>query len=163
MRAFFVFATLVGGIFVQFFFHRYLSLGSASPDAFLLLTVATGFACGPVMGQVVGFLWGLLADASGTQLFGLSALTLTIAGFIAGLLRRRVASERMTGQLVVGLVATLYQAITTFFFLSTFESAGRINGTVLAVEAVLNVVFVPWIFIGMERWIDICGIEREHV
>ncbi len=163
MRAFFFIFTLAGGIFLQFFFHRYLSLGSAAPDAFLLLTVATGFTCGPVMGQVMGFVWGLIADTSGTQLFGLSALILTMAGFVSGLLRRRVASERMTGQLVVGLVATIYQALASFFFLSTFESAGRLNPLVLIVEAVLNVVFVPWIFIGMERWLDLWNIEREHI
>ena len=163
MRVFFVVATLIFGVFAQLFCHRYLSLGSAAPDAFLLLTVAFGFACGPVMGQVLGFLWGLIADTSGTQLFGMSALMLTLAGFTAGALRRRVATERMTGQLVVGLVATVYRALASSFLLSTFEASGRLNLFVLIVEAILNVVFVTWIFIGVERWLDLWGVEREHV
>ncbi len=163
MRFLFVLFTLLAGIFVQFFFHRYLSIGSAAPDAFLLLTVASGFACGPVMGQILGFIWGLIADTSGTQLFGMSSLILTFAGFLAGALRRRVAAERLTGQLVVGLVATVYQALASSFLLSTFEASGRLNILVLVVEAVLNVVFVAWVFIGIDRWLDFWGIEREHV
>ena len=162
-RSFFVLFTLFLGILVEFFFHHYLSIGSAAPDAFLLLTMAFGFGSGPVMGQTLGFLWGLVADASGTELFGMSALVLTIAGFAAGTLRRRVASERLTGQLVIALTATVYQALMSSFLLSSFESAGRINFGSLLVEIVLNAVFVPWIFIAVDKWLDAWAVEREHI
>lgn len=162
-RFLFVITTLFAGVFLQHFFNRYLSIGGAAPDAFLLLTVAFGFVCGPVLGQVVGFLWGLVADSSGTELFGMSPFVFTVAGFVAGALRRRVASERLTGQLVVGLAATVYQALAVSFLLSTFESAGRLDGIKLLIEAVLNVLFVPWLFLGAERWLDLWGIEREHI
>jgi rod shape-determining protein MreD len=159
----FVAATLFAGALCHFFCQRYLSVSSAAPDVLLLLTAANGFACGPVMGQLLGFSWGIIADATGTELFGISAFTLALVGFLAGALRRRVASERVTAQLVIGGVATVAQALVTRTLLSAFESAGRGSLFEFIVEIGLNVVFVPWVFLATERWLDIWSVEREHV
>lgn len=162
-RFVFVAATLALGAVAQFFCQRYLSLSNAVPDVFLLLTAAHGFACGPMMGQMLGFFWGMIGDSTGTEAFGLSAFNLTAVGFMAGVLRRRVASERVTAQLVIGLVATLAQAILALALLSVFDSAMRIRLLDVIVESVMNVVFVPWVFLATERWLDVWSVEREHV
>jgi rod shape-determining protein MreD len=159
----FVVATLLVGALTHFFCQRYLSIANAAPDVFLLLTAATGFAGGPLMGQLLGFGWGLIADSTGTELFGMSAFTLAAVGFLAGALRRRVASERITAQLVIGAVATVVQAVIAGTLLSAFEGAGRGAVGELILECIMNVVFVPWVFMATERWLDIWAVEREHV
>lgn len=164
MRNFwYVIATLIVGSLLHFFCQRYLSIAGAAPDVFLLLTAAHGFACGPVMGQLLGFSWGLIGDASGTELFGASAFNLAVVGFVAGALRRRVASERITAQLVIGAVATVAQALIGRGLLSMFESARRGSLFEFVVECTMNVILVPWLFVVIERWLDIWSVEREHV
>jgi rod shape-determining protein MreD len=159
----FVVSTLFVGAIAHFFCLRYLSVSSAAPDVFLLLTAAVGFACGPMMGQVLGFSWGLIADTTGTELFGISAFTLALVGFLTGVLRRRVASERVTAQLVIGVVATIFQSACSSVLLSLFESAGRGSIGELVLECLMNIVLVPWVFLATERWLDIWAVEREHV
>ena len=156
-------ATLFMGALAHFFCQRYLSLPSAAPDVLLLLTAAHGFACGPMTGQLLGFCWGLIGDSTGTELFGVSAFNLALIGFLAGAFRRRVASERVTAQLVIGLVATLVQTAMGHILLSTFEAANRSAMIIILLQCAMNVVFVPWIFLAVERWLDIWAIEREHV
>lgn len=159
----FVIATLAAGTLVHFFCQRYLSVAGAAPDVLLLLTAAMGFAGGPVMGQVLGFSWGIIADSTGTELFGVSAFQLAAIGFLAGILRRRVASERVTAQLVIGVVATLVQALIGSTLLAAFENAGRGSLAELLLECVMNAVLVPWVFVAAERWLDVWAVEREHV
>jgi rod shape-determining protein MreD len=156
-------ATLFVGALSHFFCQRYLSLPNAAPDVLLLLTAANGFACGPMTGQLLGFCWGIIGDASGTELFGVSAFSLALVGFLAGALRRRVASERVTAQLVIGLVATISQAVVWRTLLAAFESGGRGSFFAFILQCAMNVVFVPWVFLATERWLDIWAIEREHV
>lgn len=156
-------ATLFVGALAHFFCQRYLSLPSAAPDVLLLLTAAHGFACGPMTGQLLGFTWGLIGDSTGTELFGVSAFNLALVGFLAGAFRRRMASERVTAQLVIGLVATVVQAIVGRMLLSTFEAGSRGSLTAFILQCAMNVVFVPWVFLATERWLDIWAIEREHV
>lgn len=162
-RVGFVVATLFVGALSHFFCQRYLSLSTAAPDVLLLLTAANGFACGPMMGQLLGFGWGLVSDATGTELFGISAFNLALIGFLAGALRRRVASERVTAQLVIGFVATLAQFIVGRSLLALFETGGRGGFLTFLLQSGMNVVFVPWVFLATERWLDIWGVEREHV
>ena len=155
--------TLITGTLLHFVCQRYLSVSGAAPDILLLLTVVHGFTCGPVMGQLMGFAWGLIGDASGTELFGVSAFNLAAVGFVSGALRRRVASERVTAQLVIGAAATLAQLLVGRALLSLFESAGRATIFEFVVECLMNVILVPWVFLAMERWLDIWSVEREHV
>ena len=121
------------------------------------------FAGGPVIGQMLGFCWGLIGDTTGTELFGASSFNLAVVGFLAGALRRRVASERVTAQLVIGAVATVVQALVGRSLLSMFESAGRGSTLEFVIECAMNVVIVPWIFMAIERWMDMWSVEMEHV
>ena len=159
----YVIVTLALGSLVHFFCQRYLSIGVAAPDVFLLLTVAHGFTCGPFLGQLMGFFWGLIGDASGTELFGASAFNLAVVGFLAGALRRRVASERITAQLVIGAAATVVQALVGRGLLSLFENARRGSLFEFVIECVMNIILVPWIFVSLERWLSAWSVEREHV
>jgi rod shape-determining protein MreD len=163
-RFLFVFVTLLTGLLVQLFFERYLSLFNASPQLILLAVVAHGFLFGPIVGEILGFFWGIVCDSMGTDLFGLNTLILTIAGYVSGKLRRRVASERAAGQLVIALFATIYYWLAAAFLYSVFEDVTmRIPLLTFVLELLLNVVFVSVVFWLTDRWVDIWGLEREHI
>lgn len=163
-RFFFTIFTLIIGMFVQFVLMRYLSIYGAAPQLLLLSVVAFGFLCGPVMGEAFGFMWGLITDAMGVSLFGLNAFVLTLAGYLAGSLRRRVASERTTGQFVIAVVATLYYWVISGLICSLFdESKGQTPHLTIALEILINVVFVSGVFWVIDQWVDFWRLEREHM
>ncbi len=164
IRFLFVCVTIVVGVLMQIVLGRYLSLYDAAPQVFLLLTITHGFVFGPVLGEILGFSWGLISDATGIRLFGLNALLLALAGYLAGKLRRRVASERMTAQVIISLVATLYYMIGVSTLYSIFdESPGRFSVTHFIIEAIYNGVFAVAFFMFTERWTALWGIQSEHI
>ncbi len=164
IRFLFVCGTLIVGALLQLVLHHYLSLYDASPQVLLLLTIAHGFIFGPIMGEVLGFCWGLMSDASGIRLFGMNALMLALAGYVAGHLRRRVASERPTAQMVIALVATLYYMLATAGLHAMFDEAqGHFSILHFMLEAVYNVLFATVLFVFTERWVSLWHIPQEHI
>lgn len=164
MRFFFSVLTLFLGIFLQSIGTRYLSLFDAAPQLLLLFVVAHGFIFGPVMAVLLGFGWGLISDSMGVALFGMNAFLLSMIGYLAGTLRRRVASERLTAQLVIALAATSLYALGAMALNDIFEgNTGRVGLLSFLVEAVYNVLLIGGVFAVTERWADIWRIEREPV
>lgn len=164
IRVLYIAVTIFVGVLVQSLATHYLSLGGATPQILLLLTVAHGFLFGPMMGQGVGFLFGLASDAMGVRLFGINALLFTIVGYLSGTLRRRVASERNSAQLVIAIVATIFYALGVMGVHRMFdEVGGRVSFVHFILNAVFNMLFANLAFYLTERWIDWWGLEREHV
>ncbi|MBF8293567.1 MAG: hypothetical protein HW389_112 [Bacteroidetes bacterium] len=71
-------------LLLQTTFVPFLSIGGFLPDPLLLWVVYVAIRRGQMEATITGFLVGLLQDAVSMQFFGLSALTKTIAGFVAG-------------------------------------------------------------------------------
>ena len=57
------------------------------PDLILVVAIVVAVQDGPVAGAVVGFFGGLLQDIASPQVMGVSALTKTLAAFMAGMLK----------------------------------------------------------------------------
>jgi len=75
-------------IFLQLVLAPWMTIRDIRPDFILILVLAVGQTSGRMPGQLFGFGMGLLIDAIGMGSFlGLSALTKTIAGFLAGFLK----------------------------------------------------------------------------
>lgn len=163
-RFLFVAVTLLLGTLLQIFLGRYLSLYDAAPQVFLLLTVTHGFVFGPLMGEILGFSWGLLSDATGVRLFGMNSFLLALAGYLSGKLRRRVASERIATQIVIMIVATFYYAVGASTVYSMFdESPGHFSKLHFLISAIYNGVFAAVAFYLTDRWVALWRISQEHM
>ncbi len=164
IRFLFVVTTLLAGAFLQVVMGRYLSLYDAGAQVFLVLTVTTGFSFGPLMGEILGFSWGLMSDATGVRLFGMNAVLLALAGYMAGKLRRRVASERIATQIVIALVATVYYSAGASAIYSMFdESPGHFSKLHFFLCGLYNGLFAPVLFYITDRWISFWNIPQEHM
>ncbi len=162
MRRFsFVVTTLVIGLALQVFLSRYFSLFGVSPQVLLLFVVAFGFSFGPILGETMGFLWGITSDAVGASLFGLNGLLFTLAGYIGGTLRRRVASERPTAQVVIALISTVCYGLGVAAISALFEEGLRLSFWLLLCQAALNALIAAVIFSLTELWIDLWKLVRE--
>ena len=97
-------------LLLQTTFVPFLSIGGFLPDPLLLWVVYVAIRRGQVEATITGFLVGLLQDAISMQFFGLSALTKTIAGFVAGYFFNDNSTEQTLGS---------YRFLT-ILFLSSF-------------------------------------------
>ncbi len=164
MRFVFYVLTLLLGFVFELLISRYLSLFGVAPDFLLLMVIAIGFALGPVPGEIFGFTWGLLADAVGVSMFGVHCFILTLLGYAAGKLRRRMDTERPAPQVVIACLATLVSAAMFAFIRGFLEEGGSNLGVgYLLVAVLLNGLIASSVFWLVDRWIDIWRIDREHV
>jgi len=62
----------------------------SQPDLVLIVTVTFAFLEGSALGSATGFMGGLLQDLAVTQVVGLSALSKTLVGYMAGQLERTI-------------------------------------------------------------------------
>ena len=84
-------------LLLQTTFVPFLSIGGFLPDPLLLWVVYVAIRRGQMEATITGFLVGLLQDAVSMQFFGLSALTKTIAGFVAGYFFNDNSTEQTLG------------------------------------------------------------------
>lgn len=162
-RFLFVLSSLLLGLFLQQVCFHYFSLFGSGPQIVLLGVVAIGFLQGPVLGETLGFFSGLLLDAMGVSLFGLHALMLTMAGYLSGMLRRRVASERPTAQLAIGFIATLFYTFGSSFIFFLFEGGKRFSILTVVLSIFFNVLVSTLVFAAVERWLILWRMESEHI
>ena len=70
---------------LQIIFSDFLSINTVRPDFCVILILYWSLVYGRTMGIGAGFLFGLLVDLSGSgTFFGLSPLSYTITGYLAG-------------------------------------------------------------------------------
>ena len=80
----------IGAMFVQWWWNTHFAYWGAAPQFLLVLTILIAARRGPVLGMLAGFGWGLYLDVARAELFGASALTLTLAAYFVGITRRQV-------------------------------------------------------------------------
>ncbi len=96
-----------------------LSIKDVYPDLLLIGVIITGIRHGATPAIVAGCLAGFVQDAAATQLYGLSALSKAVAGFVAGYFSREKVKYNF--QVTVGVVAAtalansvIYQSVYYF-------------------------------------------------
>ncbi len=102
---------------------NFVTLGTAVPDILLIWIAYLAITQGQISGTLFGFFIGLFVDIiSGHDgMLGLSALTKTLAGFIAGYFFNENKTEQTLSSwsliIVVGLCTLLHNAIYFLIFL----------------------------------------------
>lgn len=164
MNRFLFFVTTIAlGMLVDMFCQRFLSFYGVGPQLLFLFVMAHGFTAGPLVAETLGFSWGLLADASGVGLFGMNAFLLALAGYAAGRLRRRVASERPAAQMAIAFFGSLFYSAGVQLLLHYFEpDTHRSILNLFFIGTVLNVLLVIAVFSLTERWLELWQIQPEQ-
>ena len=124
LRSAFVVLALV---VVQSTFMPYVSIGGFIPDLLLIWVAYTAIRRGQVEGMLAGFLAGLLQDTVATQLFGLAALSKTIAGFLGGYFHNENKTDQILGSyqflMIVGMCSLVHNLIFFLIFLQGTNGA----------------------------------------
>lgn len=88
-------------------------------NTFFILVILTAILFGELDGAIMGTCAGLFQDALSHGVFGLSGLSLTISGFLAGWLSRKIDLNTLYKRSVFIFIMSLFQLIiwAIFYFL----------------------------------------------
>jgi len=101
----------------------FIRLAGVIPDLILILLVYYSISRGQLYGTVLGAGYGLLIDLISGNLLGLSMLSKTIAGFVAGYFTGESKKDTNVSTYNFSLIVLLCSIIDTivFTFFSTFD------------------------------------------
>ena len=162
-KAFYFVITLWIVLWGQVVSNHFLGGTLFSVQWILIAVLHFGLARGPWEGEWVGFVWGLLVDASSLGLLGIHAILYALAGYAAGMLRRQLDSSKMWTQAIFSWMAStvyfvLYWVLERFFSVNE----GAFQWAFLTVP-LINAVFAPLVFRALDRWSEVWDMEPvEH-
>lgn len=110
-----IFAVL---IIIQVSFVWLISISSynITPDLVIILVIYIGFTRGHIAGMLSGFFTGLTLDLLSGSFIGLSALSYSIAGFIAGYFYFQESSKSTVKRSMIGIMSLCTVVAYTIFF-----------------------------------------------
>ena len=103
-------------IILQFTLVHFIEILHWRPDLLLIVLVSFSLRKGPNWGMTIGFAVGLVQDLLSAHLIGLTALSKTDAGFVAGSLRGKFA-ERTEFFLTLFICGLLHDLIYFFIYI----------------------------------------------
>jgi rod shape-determining protein MreD len=110
----------------------FTSIANITPDLLVLWVIYIAIQHGQIPGTIAGFIIGLIIDLLGGQFIGLTALSKTIAGFLAGYFFNENKIEQILGSyeflVVTGVAAFVHNVI---FFVISVQGSGIGIGTAI--------------------------------
>ena len=130
-----------------------ISILGASPNFFLLSTVFFAIRGGPVVGEVLGFVWGMLSDVTSISLFGSQTFMLTLVGYLVGRLERKVDEENTSAQMVLVLLMSLLNLSGLLFLETLFGGVTqRFRDKSAALVPLYSTFLSPVLFWALLQW-----------
>lgn len=144
-------------VLLQISFFSRVTVFGVSPDMLTVLVIVFGLLGGAMTGAVAGFAIGLLLDGSLVESLGGSSLVLLGVGYLAGLLRERLA---LRGALVTSLTCMGLTVVAELGF--------ALVQLTLGVDAPISLLFVRDVlfkgifafFLGWPIYLVLCKLLR---
>jgi len=118
----------------------------------LIAVLHSGLTRGPWAGEWIGFVLGILVDASSLGLLGIHAILYSLAGYAAGMFRRQLDASKPWTQAIFSWMVTmvyfaLYLVVERFFSVNegTFQWA-------FVTVPLMNALFAPLVFFALDFW-----------
>jgi rod shape-determining protein MreD len=131
-----------------------ITLGGTKPDLIYLVTIVLAFLEGPASGAVAGFVGGMAEDFLLNLPKGITALTLTLVGYVVGTIRQYVVSPSpILPVLVVGAatsVGILFNELVAFLLGQLHVSLGEVIRVSL-LAGLYNAILTPLLFPVIRR------------
>lgn len=126
-----------------------IELIDAKPELLYLVTVILAFLEGPTTGAVAGFFGGMAQDFMLNEPKGITALTLTLLGYVVGTLRQYIATPSpIVPVVLVGaatVAAVLFQGAVSFL-LNQLEVGWLYQLRIALLAGLYNAILTPFLF-----------------
>ena len=154
---------IVTALLLQSTVFAQIRLLDAKPELMYLVTVAIAVLDGPTSGAVMGFVGGMAQDFLLDQPKGITALTLTLLGYVVGMLRQYIGtpSAFLPVLLVAGGTAggVLFNGLVQFL-LGQLQVEFAFLVRVALLSALYNAVLTPIIFPVLRRVAETSRAKR---
>ncbi len=134
-----------------------LRLLGARPELLYLVTIVAAFLDGPSPGSVTGFVCGMAEDFLLDQPKGITALTLTLVGYVVGLLRQYVVNPSPAFPVLLVGIGTFagvgfYGVVS--YLLGQLDVSAFYLLRVAALSALYNAILTPLAYPVLRRAIE---------
>jgi rod shape-determining protein MreD len=154
---------IVAALLLQTTVFADLRLLGARPELLYLVTIVFAFLDGPSAGTVAGFTSGMAEDFLLDQPKGITALTLTLLGYVVGLLRQYVVtpSPLFPVLLVAGgtFLGTLFYGVVSFL-IGELEVSTAYLLRVAVLSALYNALLTPLLFPVLRRVVEASRAQK---
>lgn len=124
-----------------------------APQELLLAVLAVG-AMGRVnTAQTLGFLWGLMLDVQGVSLFGCQGWIFAVVGFTVGRLSRQIDGEKLSAQLLIAVLGTMFHLLGLAQVELLFRQGGAVHAPSVGgalTQILMNAAAAPLVFRGVQ-------------
>lgn len=149
-------------LWIQVASNHFLGGTLFSAQWILIAVLHFGLSRGPWTGELLGFVWGLLMDASSMGLLGVHAILFALAGYTAGILRRQLDSTKISTQAIFSWMVTMvYFAL--YFIVQRFFAVdeGTFQWGFVTVP-LMNALIAPVVFRTLEWWAEAWDMKVEE-
>ncbi len=142
-------------IILQFVLPKYMpfNLWMFYPNFILIFVVYIALNKGAMRGQITGFFYGLTWDILATDIFGVRALSFTIAGYLAGNFNKKFDKNQPLTQIIVtviGLIVTQFVVDFVYIVMPLSDTVPYTSGFELSfwplLNILINLVLAPIVF-----------------
>jgi rod shape-determining protein MreD len=154
---------LIAGLLQSVFLSR-IEFFYAIPDLTLGILVYTAYLNGTMTGQVTGFVSGLLLDFISAAPPGYNALTRTLIGALAGLIKGRFFLDTFILPMLLCAAATIIKGLSRnllHLLLAGTVPAYDFTLLIFWVELALNAFSAPFLFILLKVFKSLLVGKRE--
>jgi len=130
---------------VSFIWLIAISKYNITPDIVIILVIYLGYIRGHIAGMVSGFLAGLILDLLSGSFIGLSALSYSLAGFIAGYFNRQTTGESSKKNSLIGIIFMCTLVAYSIFFVIYFQGSA-ISLTEIFLKYIITTTFYTSVF-----------------
>ncbi len=132
-------------IVLQFVLPKYvpMNLWLFYPNFILIFVVYIALNRGAMRGQLTGFFYGLTWDILAADIFGVRALSFTVAGYLAGIFNKKLDKSQPLTQIIVtavGLIVTQLVIDFVYIVMPLSDTTHYISGFELSYLALLNIL-----------------------
>lgn len=157
-RGILITVALLTAVLLQTTIFADLRLLGARPELMFLLAILVGFYEGPATATTVGFAGGMAQDFLMDQPKGMTALTLTLLGFVVGNLRTYVVSRSPLVPIFVVFFGTFFGLLfygLIAFLLGQFRLSPLYLLQVAVLSSFYNAILTPLVAPLVRRILDV--------
>lgn len=154
LTLFMVFWLQAAGNFVSGF-------SGVSANLVLIAVLYFGLSRGPMVGEGLGFFWGLMIDASSLGILGTHALLYASAGFLAGMLRRQLDEDKGWTQVIFSFAISFLYVVFSLIVERMFASAVRTPSWSMLAQPFINALVAPLLFWFLRAWSQLWDLFPE--
>jgi rod shape-determining protein MreD len=162
-RAISLTAVVLTALLLQSTLFAQISLGGAKPELIYLVTTVVALLEGPAAGAAMGFAGGMAQDFLLNAPKGITALTLTLLGYVVGTLRTYATSPSPLLPLILVAAATfagvLFHGFVSFLLGQLDVGFGYLTRVAL-LSALYNALLTP-LFYPVVRRVNEASRERR--